>query len=396
MTSPLNDSPIRRDTPQPAFDIFVSNPQRTIHPLRGAFEEYCFKRFPEPYASQLEEHVLRCCECRRQLEGTRLSIDLIRHALQACYSSESRTAGRVYAYSRSEPDETAIKEDTESATQRTPSKVLPRRPAPHRFGPADLIAARDRLPVSHLMVSQCLSALNRQSVDVAEIESIVSRDPVLCAHLMKVANSALLNSGHQIRSIGRAIMQIGFERARLHVLALSVRRVFAAPQFGWIWNHSIDIAEMARQIARISGIVPIEEAGLMGLVHDIGHLVLIGLGEKYRSSASELRARGIGPVEIEWQLCGASHAQVGADLLEQSHFPGDMVEAVRHHHAPSVSELPLTSVLFLAESFAEHYEDIYDPIEHSMALHCLGLKAADLRSIQVLPYSDLEILRFAA
>jgi hypothetical protein len=52
--------------------------------------------------------------------------------------------------------------------------------------------------------------------------------------------------------------------------------------------------------------------------------------------------------------------------------------------------------MFIAESWVENDEDVYDPIEHSLALKYLKLTAKDVSSIRDSSDADLAILRFAA
>jgi putative nucleotidyltransferase with HDIG domain len=238
--------------------------------------------------------------------------------------------------------------------------------------------------------------MNRENASLDEIEAIASQDPAIAGHLVRVANSALLSSGHQIRSVARAIMQIGFQKTKMHIWGLSMRSSFASPQLKEVWNHSIQVAERARKLAELSQITLPEEACLAGLVHDIGRLVLVGLGRSYETRFAQVRTRGAYPVEIERQLCGSDHALIGADLLESWSFPADMVESVRYHHVPSRSAIALAALMFVAESWVENDEDAYDRTEHSFALRCLNLTDGDLRSIRDDDNTDLAMLLFAA
>jgi putative nucleotidyltransferase with HDIG domain len=260
------------------------------------------------------------------------------------------------------------------------------------------------------VLARCLSALNSRYADLDEVEQLVLQDPGTSAHLLQVANSALLSSGGQIRSVGRAMMQIGFERTKLHILGLSVRGSFSAPSLQRLWNHSIRIAELARDVAAISQAAPPDEASLIGIVHDIGRLALAGLGRDFENGRAKLQAAGFSRLDAERELCGSNHARIGAELLASWLFPSDMVEAIRGHHAPSRSQSPLAALLFIAESWAGdnqegHYEqgdneqgdeDAWDRIEHSFALRRLNLKARDLKPLGTNHHPDLQLLRFAA
>jgi hypothetical protein len=73
-----------------------------------------------------------------------------------------------------------------------------------------------------------------------------------------------------------------------------------------------------------------------------------------------------------------------------------MVEAVRYHHAPSASRLPLTSFLYVTESWMESNEDVFDPAEHQAALQRLKISNQDLSGLSKTLDPEWALLRFAA
>lgn len=342
-----------------------------VHLSDDAAEEYCFDRLPDSLMDWCRRHIAGCQPCRRRVQLNALTI----MALQNAFSQLNgpRRTGRAAV---------SIASELELAGP--------------RFTEHELVAAREKLPVSRHVAARCLSVLQNDNASLSEIEAVVSDDPVIAAHLMRVANSALLASRRQIRTLGSAILHLGFGRTKVHIWALSSKSLFTSPYLREVWNHSVLTAKVARNLAIASGLVDREEACLAGLVHDIGQLVLTGLGGSYEKTFAQLRAQGRYPVEIERRLCGASHAGIGADLLESWCFPSDVVEAVRHHHTPACSQVPLTSLLHVAESWVEAPEDIFNPAEHAAAMYRLQLKERDLSRIAHQCAPDLDLLRIAA
>ena len=333
-----------------------------LHPADEFIEEYCFSRLSQAAKLLLEKHMTECAVCRKRVTEHQQFVLCMKHALEISHASSSKVNGKV----------------------------------PQRFSSADLIAVRSKLPVSPTTGLQAFKALQNDTADLRDIEAIVNRDPVLAAHLIKVANSALFSYGQEIRSVSLAIARIGFDRTKLHVWGLSVKRFFSSPHLNRIWDHSIQTAQIVRQLCEISRVMRPDEGGLIALVHDIGQVVLAALGKPFEAAAEELRRRGAYPLQIERQLCGTTHAEIGADLLESWHFPRDMVEAVRFHHAPSGSGRALASLLYVAESWLENAEDVYDQSEHLYALKRLKLNKTDLEHLANPVSPDLELLRFAA
>ncbi len=101
-------------------------------------------------------------------------------------------------------------------------------------------------------------------------------------------------------------------------------------------------------------------------------------------------------VDIEHQLCGSDHAEIGAELLERWSFPPDMVASVRYHHAPCLSDSPIASMLYIAEVRTGEGEQIADEIELALALKYLNIQSSDLDAAQENQNDDLVLLRFAA
>ena len=239
---------------------------------------------------------------------------------------------------------------------------------------------------------QILTLLEDPNLHFRQAEQVIGRDPVLAAHLLRAANVAAFQD--PARTLFSALQRLGLEAVKFQVLALTVRKVFSSPAVRKVWDHSIATAQLARKVAQSSSIPP-GEAGLLGLVHDIGQVVLFGLGELYPVRVGELRAQGLTTVQAERALCGTSHAEIGANLLSSWSFPADMVEAVAAHHQPARSDTPLTALLYLAEAYGENDEDIYDVEQHALAAHKLLLPSAALGTNTGID-SDLAVLRFAA
>ena len=192
-----------------------------------------------------------------------------------------------------------------------------------------------------------------------------------------------------------AIRRVGVETTRLHVIALSIGKMYSSPPLRRLWDHSLATAQVARQFADIAGIST-AEASLLALVHDIGLLVMFALGEVFESAYLELQVSGLTGITAEEKLCSVNHAAVGADLLADWNFPSDMCEAVRHHHSPSLTTSPLASLLYVAESWQEKNEDVYLLSEHAGALQRLGLRQMSVGGVRETLDADLQVLRAVA
>jgi putative nucleotidyltransferase with HDIG domain len=263
------------------------------------------------------------------------------------------------------------------------------------FSHEEIRAARETLPISRVVGLQILKAMQSPTSSLADIERLVRKDPALTAHLIKLANVGLRSYRPVAKSIPQALVQVGFDQARLHIWGVCMRRLYTTPHLQRIWNHSLETVEIARELCKMAGIVQSDEASLAALVHDIGQIALAALGERFENRYRQLHNEGLYPVGIEQLLCGITHAEIGADLLSDWHFSADLVEAVRCHHSPSNSSSVLTSLLYIAESWADSGEDVYAMAEHTHALNRLRLDPANF-VINKRSDLNLGLLRFAA
>jgi HD-like signal output (HDOD) protein len=273
---------------------------------------------------------------------------------------------------------------------RTISPPLP------NFSDRDLVNVRSKLPHSPQNALQVIAALRNPNVNFSRVEELTHQDPTLATHLIKLANSPLFYAGGEIRTVSRAILHVGLDRAVRHLSAVVLKKLFSPPELHKVWNHSVLAAQINRQLSGICRYPEPDELLLLGLIHDVGQIVLFSLGESFSQAYRQLRRQGHYPVEIERKLLGKSHAEIGADLLMSWSFPEDMIEAVRHHHSPSYSVLPFTSFLYVTESWLETDEDIFNPEEHQSAIQRLHLSNKDLLRLSPKLDPELAMLRFAA
>jgi len=93
---------------------------------------------------------------------------------------------------------------------------------------------------------------------------------------------------------------------------------------------------------------------LAALLHDIGYWILIQECPRELEQAIEFALAAEVPLpQAEYEILGASHAEIGAYLLAIWGLPYAVVEAVAHHHRPTrVKSAGLDSLAALAVSLA--------------------------------------------
>ncbi|HEX7510850.1 MAG TPA: HDOD domain-containing protein, partial [Chitinivibrionales bacterium] len=145
----------------------------------------------------------------------------------------------------------------------------------------------------------------------------------------------------EISTVNMAIVVLGFNTVKEMGLSLSVFEAFKGAgndgifDLSGFWQHSIGCGSAARMIARKFRPQVVGEAFVMGLLHDIGKVIIKQYMREEFAEIIELTAQGIEPLDdIEKRIAGETHAQIGAWLAEKWNLPRLIADAIGFHHAP--------------------------------------------------------------
>lgn len=205
-------------------------------------------------------------------------------------------------------------------------------------------------------------AVEAGEASTTEIGRIISQDPGLTAHLLRIANSPLYGFSAKIDTISRAVMVIGTRGLRDLVLAASAVDVFSKIPSNLIsmasfWRHSIYTGVIARVMAEKCRVLHSERLFVIGLLHDIGQLILFyKIPELAREALYRSRSTGQPRYLAEREVLGFDHAQVGGELLRHWSMPESLCSAVAYHHEPAPTHGLETAIVHLADSLASTVE----------------------------------------
>lgn len=198
-----------------------------------------------------------------------------------------------------------------------------------------------------------LSVIQRRDCSLAQLSRVVERDPALLQDLLRHANSAFYANPKPVTSVAMAVQRIGTSGVYATVMARIVEGQFTKPGSGldrmavMVWEHLVRTAPIARALARTFGVDP-EEAYTLGLLHDVGKLILF-------DRIADLRRRRRREVELPdgfvRDALALLHAPIGATACSTWGLSEDFLRGMVHHHrsAPTQTPSPLSEVAFLAE-----------------------------------------------
>lgn len=221
-----------------------------------------------------------------------------------------------------------------------------------------LMSTVRELPALPAVVMELIELLGAEDVAIDQLAQRISHDQAIAAKTLRLANSSFYGVSRQVKSITDAIPVLGLRTLRTVVTAAALTGSFK-PQAGSgfdfkaFWRHSIGTAVCAKLLAEARRLDP-ETAFTLGLLHDIGRLVLAScFPQAFGQMLSHQHEQDAGTLESERSILGIDHAEVGALMAEHWRFSPDLVDAIRHHHAPPPSAGPsLAGVVHVADNIA--------------------------------------------
>ena len=232
-------------------------------------------------------------------------------------------------------------------------------------------------------------------VSVAQLVHVTSRDQVLAARMLRLANSAYCGAMEEITTINDAVVRLGTASVRNVVLATCMAsRLQQGAVYGplgrGLADHGIGSAFLGQAVARKLG-AETEEAFLYCLVHDLGKLLVLQLAKDFTAAAGRL-VRG----EEVAAMIALYHADFGGQVLEEWRLPLIVQRPVVYHHRPEDAPDHKTevAVAYAANRLAHRYgfgcpatpeEDLAaDPVFARLGLSAAWLASMDAKAPELM------------
>jgi len=261
--------------------------------------------------------------------------DTIRFALSGYSDQElvSQSIAPTHQYLTKPCDEKQLVEALEQA-------MLARELVPNQ-SLLEKIARIEYLPVLPDVYNRITAELAKGEPSPKEIGDIVARDVGMSANILKLINSAYFGLPRHIAAPQQAVIVLGVNVIRSVILSLHIFKSFEnriRPSFSlpMLWGHSMRVAAIAKSIAAQERLPKDESdhAYISALLHDVGKLLLDAHCQEECNRVYEVvQAENRRVAEVEAELLGLTHAEVGAYLLGLWGLPRNVVMAVARHHA---------------------------------------------------------------
>jgi putative nucleotidyltransferase with HDIG domain len=175
----------------------------------------------------------------------------------------------------------------------------------------------------------------------ADLNYVISLDPVLVGRLLHLLNSAYYGLNHHVTSLVRAIIMLGINTVKNFALSsavlgnLPINKNNKGLNIKGFWQHSLCVGVTAKLLAKKkkADLEIAEEYFTAGLLHDIGKIPLSAvLSSEYLLTVGNAEREKKTLFAEENSSLGINHCEAGAMIANAWKFEGPVADVVIHHH----------------------------------------------------------------
>jgi HD-like signal output (HDOD) protein len=218
-----------------------------------------------------------------------------------------------------------------------------------------ILSQLDSLPSLPSVCTDLMHELRSENASITNAAQIIAQDVGMGMKILQLVNSSFFGVSRQVTSITHAVSLLGLDTIQALVLSIKIFSYFdniSLPGFSLqqLWDHCLKVGDVTKKIASLEHAPQeiIDNAVLAGTLHDVGKLILASkIPQQYELVLAQESPDRL-PCQVEDEIFGTTHAQVGAYLLGLWGFPNLITETVAFHHDPQLSPktgfTPLTAV----------------------------------------------------
>ncbi len=202
-----------------------------------------------------------------------------------------------------------------------------------------------QLPTLPLIIENIFKIASDDKTSSKDLAAFISKDQAMVNKILKIANSAYFGLSKTVSSLSHAITIIGFKEVTNLTIGLNVFSIFqkigaeGILNMKDLWLHSIGCALISKKIAKEIVQNDAEQAFLIGLLHDMGKVILaVYFPTEYKTVLREANESQTPLYLKENERFGLDHAMIAGMLMEQWNFPDSIAIPCRFHHNSSVCD----------------------------------------------------------
>jgi HD-like signal output (HDOD) protein len=232
-----------------------------------------------------------------------------------------------------------------------------------------------QMPSLSTTATKVLQVCNTPAPAPNDLNRVISLDPVLAGKVLKLINSAYYARRNKITSLTRAIIMLGINTIKNLVLSTAIVNCVKNSAFSptldmnAFWSHSIQVGVTARLISKKMGILAQDQEFffLAGLMHDLGKIPASSqFSDVYDRILKTHHTEFHEICQVEKQLLGLTHCDVGRMIVEKWDLGDEMAAALTRHHDVRLHAETGDQIGWIIE-MADIYAHLTDPAQNIQA-----------------------------
>jgi HD-like signal output (HDOD) protein/nitrogen-specific signal transduction histidine kinase len=221
------------------------------------------------------------------------------------------------------------------------------------------IIASLKLPTLSKTLLEILEVEKKNPISfLDDIKKIIEKDPLLSAHVLKVANSSFYGFSHKIRTITQAVGLLGIRKIKAMAFSFSIfdflKRLDHRPVYGGTFNSilkkSLLTSACSTILAAKVDYKDSEELYISGLLAEIGEILFFLYSPHKYSEIYSVLDKKIIPGEIK--LFNIDHVTLGVEFCKDFNLPDFFKTAVENHFQLQEAE-ERSKIIFIANQITE-------------------------------------------
>ena len=266
-------------------------------------------------------------------------------------------------------------------------------PRTHIMGELEKITGLPAMPTVYNEIEK----LSRDPNSTTEQYSgVIELDPGITTQMLKLCNSSAFSFSRRISTVNDAVNLLGLQTVIDFVRTLSVVGAFKGGAQGFdlqeFWKHSIACGVTAKLLNERDDIkldLGEDDPFMAGMVHDIGKQVLgFFFNEMFQMVGEEIRGKASTMLDIEMDVLGLTHADVGQALASKWKLPDILSQVIGMHHKPALadSSVEMVRLIYIADICARQvgFSFVEKSQQHTLdarVLEAIGMDSDQLNAI---------------
>jgi putative nucleotidyltransferase with HDIG domain len=200
-----------------------------------------------------------------------------------------------------------------------------------------------QLPTLPTVLGKVLDAAGDPETSAVDLGRHIAVDQSLASTVLRLVNSAYYGFYREVTSVPRAVVLLGFREVRKLVLTATAFQSLSGGDSSYdrvqLWRHSLATAMVAERGAKMLELPLAGDGFTTGLLHDVGKVALdLIYPEQFQRAVILAHKNETFIRDAEREVFGLHHGEIGGLLAEHWNMPEAIVDTIRFHHEPALSQ----------------------------------------------------------